>query len=128
MDAVAKEFNIPAAAQEAEGPKSNTAGYYTRMTYLITDAVQGKRRADGNKFAKRIGYSVYQHVNGNGIVPLELKTAASMPKISKRELGQARVSVKILKSLNWEPERIMMELNQWPDDVVEAAINMEFEL
>lgn len=134
MDEVAKEFEIPTVAVEAEGPKSNTAGYYTRLTYLITDAVQGKRRADGNPFAKRIGYSVYQHITGNGVVPVELRTAKSRPKVSKREVEQARVSVRILKSLKdpkWQdPTTVMMELggHMWSDDVLEAAINLEFNI
>jgi hypothetical protein len=68
MDEVAKEFEIPAAAQEAEGPKSNTSGYYTRLTYLISDAIAGVRRAEGRPFLKRIAFSVYQHVTGNGEV------------------------------------------------------------
>lgn len=134
MDEVAKKFSIPTVAQEAEGPKSNTAGYYTRMTYLITDAIQGKRRADGNAFAKRIGYSVYQHISGNGIVPKELRTAASRPKLPKREVELARVSVRILKGLKdpkWQdPTTILIELSgrQWSDDVIESAINLEFHL
>lgn len=134
MDEVAKEFGIPAVAQEAEGPKSHTAGYYTRMTYLITDSIQGKRRADGNAFAKRIGYGVYQHISGDGVVPKELRTAASRPKLPKREVESCRVSVRILKSLQdpkWQdPTTILCELGgrQWSDEIVEAAINLEFNL
>lgn len=126
MDSVAREFGIPATAQEADGPKSSTPGYYTRLTYLITDAVQGKRRADGNPFAKRIGPGVYQHISGDGKLSVEFKKA---PKVPKRLLDQARVSVKILKSLSTPhtPEQIFVELGgKWPDDVIEAAIKSEF--
>lgn len=126
MDAVINEFGIPATNAEAEGPKSNTTGFYTRMTYLITDAVQGKRRADGNAFAKRICFGVYQHISGDGIISPELKKPK---KVSARKVGEAMVSVKILKSLNHTPEQIMCEVSHlWDDDTIEAAINQVFQL
>jgi hypothetical protein len=123
MDSVANEFGIPAVNQEAEGPESHTPGYYTRMTYLITDAIQGKRRAEGNQFAKRLRLNVYQHVSGDGVISAELKPKK---KLSKRLIDQAMVSVKILKDLKWDQERIFCELTQWPDDVIEEAINRVF--
>lgn len=130
MDAVINEFGIPTTAAEAEGPKSTTSGFYTRMTYLITDAVQGKRRADGNRFAKRIRFGVYQHINGNGVLPKELKPKK---KLSERLVEQVRVSVRILKNLKapygpYSPERVMVELGgrSWSDDVIEEAINREY--
>jgi len=129
MESVIQEFGIPTVNAEAEGPKSNTTGFYTRMTYLITDAVQGKRRADGNQFAKRISYGVYQHVTGNGVVSHELRKS---PAVSKRMVEEARVSVRLLKSLSppHDAETIMCELGGrlWSDDVIEAAIKMEFPL
>jgi hypothetical protein len=140
MDEVAKEFEIPATAQEADGPKSSTPGYYTRLTYLISDAVQGVRRAEGNQFLKRVAFSVYQHVTGNGDVSLEMKEYLAkrtkrVAKVSKRLVDEARVSVKILKSLQpphgpYDAERCMVELGGkvWSDDVLEVAINMEFAL
>lgn len=126
MDSVIKEFGIPLANAEAEGPNSNTSGFYTRMTYLITDAIQGKRRAE-KQFAKRLTLSVYQHITGNGIVSKDLLKPKHLPK---RKVDSARVSVKILKNLNRDPETIMVELGgyMWDDDVLEAAINQEFKL
>ncbi len=77
MDEVAKEFEIPATAQEAEGPKSNTPGYYTRLTYLISDAIQGVRRAeDGGAFLRRLEFNVYQSKDGNGEIPVEFRKFA----------------------------------------------------
>jgi len=127
MDSVIDEFEIPTPAAEAEGPKSNTTGFYTRMTYLITDSIQGKRRADGNQFAKRLKLGVYQYITGNGVISPDLRKPK---KVSKHKVDQARVSVKILKELKWEVERIMLELGGqiWDDDTVEAAINLEFDL
>jgi hypothetical protein len=134
MDEVAKEFNIPATAQEAEGPKSNTPGYYTRLTYLISDAIQGVRRAEGNPFLKRIYFATYQHVTGNGEVDAEaLKRiqSRSTVKLPKREVESCRVSVRILKNLATphDPETIMVELGHlWSDEVIEAALKLEFSL
>ena len=129
MESVVNEFGIPIPNAEAEGPKSTTPGFYTRITYLITDAVQGKRRAIGNQFAKRISFGVYQHISGNGVISNELLKPR---KVSKRLVDEARVSVKILKNLNppHDPETIMCELGGriWSDDIIEAAIKMEFDL
>jgi len=133
MDEVAKEFEIPATAQEAEGPKSNTPGYYTRLTYLISGAVLGKWRSEGKPFIKRIDRSVYQHITGNGTVSPEMRSfLKTQPKVSKKYVEEARVSVRILKNLTvpHSPEEIMVELGGrlWSDDVIEAAINLEFDI
>ncbi len=131
MDSVVKEFGIPDTNAEAEGPQSMTAGFYTRMTYLITDAVQGKRRADGNQFAKRLSLGVYQHVTGNGIIDADLKKfKRNAPKISKKLVEEARVSVRILKSLAkpFDADGCMAELGGrcWSDEIIERAIELEF--
>lgn len=76
MEEVAKEFEIPAHVQEAEGPNSDTTGYYTRLTYLIADAVHGVRRADGEAFLKRLEFNVYQHSEGDGKVSVEFRKYA----------------------------------------------------
>ena len=134
MDEVAREFDIPTTAQEAEGPKSNTPGYYTRLTYLISDAIQGVRRAEGNSFLKRIYFAVYQHITGNGEVDAEILKrlqARTKVKLPKREVDSCRASVRILKNLATphDPETIMVELGHlWSDDVIEAALKMEFSL
>lgn len=80
MDEVAKEFQIPAHVQEAEGPNSNTSGYYTRLTYLIADAIQGVRRADGAAFLKRLEFNVYQHIEGDGKIAVEFRKFARSKK------------------------------------------------
>lgn len=128
MDEVAKEFEIPATAQEAEGPKSTTAGYYTRLTYLISDGIQGKRRAEGNAFMKRIAPACYQHITGNGVVSKEFRNT----RTTRRSVSEAMVSVNILRSLNWDAERIYNELAGrdlmgWSDADIEAAIERVFE-
>ena len=77
MDEIAKEFEIPTDAQESEGPKSSTTGYYTRCTYLIADAIQGVRRSEvGGAFMKRLEFNLYQNVAGNGVVTPEFRKAA----------------------------------------------------
>lgn len=134
MDEVAKEFDIPTTAQEAEGPQSNTPGYYTRLTYLISDAIQGVRRAGGNVFLKRIYFTVYQHITGNGEVDAETMKhlqSRTTVKLPKREVDSCRVSVKILKNLvtPHDPETIMVELGHlWSDEVIESALKLEFSL
>ena len=80
MEEVAREFEIPAHVQEAEGPKSNTSGYYTRLTYLIADGIQGVRRADGVAFLKRLEFNVYQHIEGDGKIAVEFRTFARSKK------------------------------------------------
>ena len=135
MDAVIKEFGIPLANAEAEGPKSATAGFYTRMTYLITDAVQGKRRADGNQFAKRLSLSVYQHINGDGIISQDILKERHKPKnYPKRQVEEARVSVRLLKGLKnkntgnpFDETEIFIELSGrcWSDEIIERAIEIE---
>ncbi len=130
MDEVAKEFEIPATAQEAEGPKSTTPGYYTRLTYLISGAVLGKWRSEGKPFLKRIEWSVYQHITGNGTVSREMRAfLKTQPKVSKKYVEEARVSVKLLKDLKYDAEAIMVELGGrlWSDEIIEAAINLEFD-
>lgn len=124
MEWVIVEFGIEPAAAEATGPHSNCNGFYTRMTYLITDAIRGVRRADHNQFAKRVAFGVYQHISGNGAA------YAPKPKIlSVRKVGQAAVSVRILKELNESPEEIACQLTHlWDDDVINAAVKQVFEL
>ena len=124
MSEVIKEFGIPATNAEADGPQSNTSAFYTRVTYLITDGLQGKRRADGHPFIKRLSSSVYQHISGNGVITGK---ARKQPKVSKRLVGQALVSVKILWELNNSPEEVICKLaHLWNDDVIEAAIKQIF--
>jgi hypothetical protein len=131
MDSVINEFGIPATNAEAEGPKSNTTGFYTRMTYLITDAIQGKRRADGNQFAKRLSLGVYQHINGNGVISEDiLKERSKKKNYPKRAVEEARVSVRILKNLTkkLDETEIFCELagRCWSDEIIERAIELEF--
>lgn len=122
MDSVAKEFNIPTMAQEVEGPQSGTTGFYTRMTYLITDSVQGKRRAE-KAFAKRLAFGVYQHISGNGEISPDIKKALTKrAKLSNRDVKDAMTSVQILHRMNWSPEAIILDLHQWSDEVIEEAI------
>jgi len=64
---------------------------------------------------KRTGPNEYQHITGP-------RPVYNIGKVSRKLVGQAVVSVNILKELKWEPERIMLELHSWPDDVIEAAI------
>lgn len=124
MDEVAKEFNIPTTAVEAEGPKSSTPAYYTRLTYLITDAVNGVRRAN-TAFLKRIAVSCYQHVSGNGKVSKEF----SSRRVNFRNVRQAEISVKLLRGLGWDSERIFIELIGtlgWSESDIETAVNNIF--
>ncbi len=69
---------------------------------------------------KRTGPNEYQHVTGP-------KAVYTVGRLSRKFIGEARVSVRILKELGWEPERIMLELHQWDDAVIEAAIKLEFD-
>jgi hypothetical protein len=133
MDSVIKEFGIPNANAEAEGPASITGAFYTRMTYLITDAVQGKRRADGNQFAKRICYNIYQHISGNGQLSDNIKKMQrKASKLSRKLVEEARVSVRILKRLAkpFDSDGCMAELGGrcWSDDIIQRAIEIEFEI
>lgn len=71
-----------------------------------------------NTDIKRIGLSEYQHVNGPD---KELRPNSTL-------VGEAMVSVKILKELNYSPEEIICELTQWTDAITEAAIKRIFHL
>ena len=73
-----------------------------------------------NNTIKRTGPNEYQYVAGP-------KPTFKGKGISKKIINEAMVSVKILKNLGWEPERIILELSQWNDDVIEAAIQRVFE-
>lgn len=137
IDAVAKEFQIPSVNQEAEGD-SPTPLFHSRMNFIIADAVQGER-ADhvpgapiiGEPWAKRIGVGIYQHITGNGVAAPKFRKS---PKVPRKLVEECRVSVRILKSLDnskvgpYPPERILCELGgrTWSDDVIEAAIKLEF--
>lgn len=127
MREVGNGFDIPADNQEVSGPHSDRARYYTFLSYLITDTIMGTGLTNGTIFAKRLSFGVYQHVTGNGVISPDLRKPK---KVSQHKVGQARVSVKILRELKWEPEKIMLELGGqvWDDDTVEAAIKMEFSL
>lgn len=80
MDEVAREFEIPVHVQEADCPNSNISGYYTRLTYLIADALGGVRRADGAAFLKRLEFNVYQHIEGDNHIPVEFRKFAHSKK------------------------------------------------
>ena len=128
---VAKEFDIPTVAQETPGPGSNTPQYVTSISRIISNSVQGERHAMGNPFLKRVAFSVYQHASGNGELDATMREAfrkKRLVKVSKRRVEEARVSVRLLKSIRHDPETIMCELNgkMWSDDVVEEAIRQEF--
>jgi len=128
---IAKEFAIPTSAQEALGPKSNVRQFSTSVSWIIDHAIQGIRHSEGDPFLKRIAYGVYQHISGNGELSIEMRERIhkkSFVKVSKRLVGEAIPSVKILQRLGWEPERIVLELNQWSDEVIEAAIKKVFSI
>jgi hypothetical protein len=125
MAAVVNEFGIPVVAAEAEGPNSSTAGFYTRLTYLITDGVRGERRAP-HQFMRRLGLSVYQHVHGNGVISPEFR---QRNKVSRKEVSLAVPSVKLLRDLGQDKETIfcnMCDKTSWNEHVVEAAIRQVF--
>jgi hypothetical protein len=134
IEAVTNEFNIPSNLIEMLGPDSSTPLFNTRMNYIISDAIHGEREnhfpgaaITGKPWAKRVALGQYQHITGNGTA---LKTIRRTPTVSIRLVRQAAVSVRILKKLNHDPETIMVELGNriWNDDVIEAAINLEFSL
>ena len=118
-ESIAQEFSIPISLMEAEGPGSKTPIFHTEISYLISDAIGGNRKT-ATPFLKRVGLAEYQHISGPA------KALKCIPNVSKRLVNEAMVSVKMLKDLGWEPERIMLELHQWSDDVVEAAIEKVF--
>ena len=66
MDSVKTEFGIPETAATAECPNCQTQSFYTRFTYLITDAVQGKRKAV-KPFMKRLSLNEYQYLSDEEI-------------------------------------------------------------
>lgn len=137
FEAVAKEFNVPATLQEAEG-KTIKPLFHSQMDYIICDAVHGDREEHvsgsprvGEPWMKRVAYATYQHITGNGTVSPKHR---KQPKVSRKLVEECRVSVRTLKSLDntkvgpYPPERILCELGgrMWNDDVIEAAIRMEF--
>jgi hypothetical protein len=73
----------------------------------------------GKDIIKRTGPNEYQHITGP-------KPAFKGKGLSKKLIGEAMVSVKILKDLKWTEEKIMCELHQWSDEVIEAAIQRVF--
>lgn len=120
------EFEIPPLAATALCDHCDNRKLYTRLTYLIQDGLDGVRKSEGVVFIKRIGPNLYQHINGPGItyhVPIK----EPKPKISKRALGEAMVSVKILFSLKYDPVDVLCGLSgKWHDHVIEAAINQVY--
>ena len=53
--------------------------------------------------------------------------AYSLPPLSKREVGFAQVSVKILKGIEWDAEKIKLELSgKWSPPVLAMAIRNVF--
>lgn len=66
MDSVKQEFGIPDPVATAECPNCETPAFYTRFTYLITDAVQGKRKAI-RPFLRRLEENKYQWISDEEI-------------------------------------------------------------
>ena len=108
-NSIVEEFHIEPEIAEAVG----------------TDALYAIRKTT-TPFLKRVGFGEYQHISGPGSP--YVKTASHGPriKVSPKAVSEAVVSVRILKDLGWEPERIIDELHQWPTHVVEAAIRKVF--
>ena len=79
----------------------------------------GVVRLKNQGIVKRTGPNEYAHIDNP-------KPGYTAPRLSSLDLRDAMVSVKILKNEGWEPERIMLELSQWDDDVIEAAIKRVF--
>lgn len=112
IDAIVIEFNIPDETTKELCPHCETTTLYTRVTYLISDAVQGLRKAS-RPFLKRIGRAQYQYTNGT-----------LTPKVSAREISQAMVSVKMLENLSYTEEQIVVSLShKWNSVVINTAIN-----
>lgn len=72
-----------------------------------------------DKSAKRTGPNEYQHPSGP-------KAPYQCDRVSRKDVGEAMVSVKILKGLGWSEEQIMLELNKWPDEAIALAIKKVF--
>jgi len=67
---------------------------------------------------KRTGPNEYQHITGS-------RPVYSSGRISRKMVGEAMVSVRILWGLNKSPEEILCELSGvcgWTDDAIEVAI------
>ncbi len=124
-NAVIGEFNIPSEVLDIKGD-SQTPLFQSRINFIIADAVQGEREdhvvgspITGEPWIKRIGLGLYQHISGPN-------ATCKFQGLPRKQINEAVVSVKILKNLGWNPERIISELHTWSDDVVEAAIQRVF--
>jgi hypothetical protein len=113
-DLVIEEFGVSAedAALRYDSTHGQTSAESTRIEQLTNWGCVHLLLAG---IIKRTGPNEYQHISGP-------KPAYSGKRLSHKLVGEAMVSVRILKRLGWEQERIIMELPQWTDDVVEAAI------
>jgi hypothetical protein len=124
-DAIATEFEIPALVQEATGPNSTTPAFHTSVSRgVLSHALYGIRHADGNRFLKRVALATYQHITGN--LP-----AFYLDQNGFRSVLEAMVSVKLLRSINWDAERIYTalagrKLCGWTDDEIQMAVDEVF--
>lgn len=118
VERAAEYFEVDPADAELKPEKAhgNSSG---ETTFLEQFVHWGCVHLLAQGIIKRTGPNEYQNIKGP-------KSVWKVTRVSKKLLGEAMVSVKILKDLKWEPERIMCELHQWSDDVIEAAIQKVF--
>ena len=113
-------FNIPDSAASLKLEDYGYNGHGNDGTFLEALVTFGIIKLVNQHKVKKVGPNQWAHID-NPLPPI------SRPRISKREVGYAIASVKILKSINQCPEQIRQGLShKWSNAVLEEAITQVF--
>jgi hypothetical protein len=102
-------------SEKAHGRTSKDSTDYTGTYVEALVSWSCNRLLDQNTI-KRTKPNTFQHIHGPS------SSYHGGLRVSSGLISEAMVSVKILRDLKWEPERIICELHQWSQSIVEAAI------
>jgi hypothetical protein len=116
VDATQKHFDIPEESADLKLADYGYNGHGNEGTFLETLVQWGMFEVTNRKMAKKVGPNKWAHPNC--VLP-----AFKCQRVSQKLVGECVVVVKILKDLNFTPEKARLEImKHWDSDVLSLAI------
>ena len=120
VDAAKDFFDIPYEAASLKLADYGFSGHGNTGTFLECLVIWGVLNLEESKKVKKVGPNQWAHIS-SPFAPY------SLPSVSRKKVGHAIASVKILKYINQGPEQIRQGLqHKWSPAVLSLAIKRVF--
>jgi hypothetical protein len=125
-------FDVPEPAAEMKLGDYGYNGHGNTGTFLECLVIFAVQRLIDEGLIKRVGPNIWAHVTSS--LPV-YKPVAYKKNVPKRLVDEARVSVRILKSITnketgkpFDETEVFLEMcgRTWTDEIIERAIELEF--